>query len=519
MFLLCILDGFGLRGNSYFNAISQAKKPNLIKLFKTCPNIPIEGSGLSVGLPKGQMGNSEVGHLNFGAGRIVYQDITRIDKSIADGDFFTNSAFLEGMKKAVQNNSSLHLFGLVSDGCVHSSLLHLKALVKMAKDNEVKKVYLHAFMDGRDTSPKSGIDYMKEMVDYFHTIGLGKVATVMGRYYGMDRDKRWERNEKAYQAIINKIGIKSNDPVKAIQESYGKDITDEFILPVVIELGHPGEGKLQNNDIALFFNFRADRVRQLSYLFMGRQYEGFPHPNNPKLHLITLTNYDVELKEAHVAYPPVHLTNILGEVISRAGLRQLRIAETEKYAHVTYFFNGGVEEPFENEDRAMIPSPKVATYDLKPEMSSVEVSNEAVRRILSRKYDLVVLNFANCDMVGHSGILEATIKAVEAVDTGVGKVMKAIEEVKGQAIITADHGNAEQMYDPDSDGPHTAHTTNPVPFIFFDSSGKYGKVNLKRGGILADIAPTILQRLNINQPAEMTGQSMLIPGEIPAYKR
>ncbi|MCX6828261.1 MAG: 2,3-bisphosphoglycerate-independent phosphoglycerate mutase [candidate division Zixibacteria bacterium] len=518
MFLLCILDGFGLRTDPYYNAVVKANKPNLIKLFQSCPNIPIEGSGLAVGLPMGQMGNSEVGHLNFGAGRIVYQDVTRIDKSISDGDFFTNAAFLWGMKTALNQDSSIHLFGLVSDGCVHSSMEHLKALVTMAKDVGLKKVYLHAFMDGRDTPPNSGAGYIKEMVDFFNQTGVGKVATVMGRYYGMDRDKRWERTEKAYQAIVKKIGPRFDNPVAAIEESYRNYVTDEFIIPAVMNLGDEEEGKLRNGDVALFFNFRADRVRQLSYIFAGRQYDGYPHPDNPKVHLITMTNYDVELKEAQVAYPPVHLTNIFGEVISRHGLRQLRIAETEKYAHVTYFFNGGVEKPFENEDRVMIQSPKVATYDLKPEMSSVEVADETVRRILSRKYDVVILNFANCDMVGHSGIFEAAVKAVEAIDAGVGKVIRAVEEVQGQAIITADHGNAEQMFDPETNGPFTAHTTNPVPFIFYDCTNRLGKVSLREGGILADVAPTILQYLNINQPAQMTGQSLLIPGEIPAVK-
>jgi 2,3-bisphosphoglycerate-independent phosphoglycerate mutase len=514
MFLLCIMDGFGLRKDTYFNAVAMAKKPNIDRLFQTYPNTAIDGSGLAVGLPKGQMGNSEVGHLNFGAGRVVYQDITRIDKSIADGDFFTNKVLLDGINPAGGNDTAIHLFGLVSDGCVHSSLEHLQALVRMAKDKGVRNLFLHAFMDGRDTSPTSGINYMKEVVDYFGRVGLGKVATVMGRYYGMDRDKRWERTEKAYQAIVNKVGERYDSPLKAIEESYKKNITDEFILPAVMNLTTPDEGKLKAGDVALFFNFRADRVRQLSYLFAGRQYEGFPHPQSPKIHLITLTNYNEELKEARVAYPPIHLTNIFGEVIARQGLRQLRIAETEKYAHVTYFFNGGVETPFENEDRCMIPSPKVATYDLKPEMSSMEVADETVRRILSKKYDVIILNFANCDMVGHSGILEAAIKAVEAVDAGVGKVIKAVEEVKGQAIITADHGNAEQMYDPETGGPHTAHTTNPVPCIFYDSTGKLGRVSLRGGGILADVAPTILQYLNINQPAEMTGHSLFVPGEV-----
>lgn len=518
MFLMCILDGFGLRSQEYYNAVISANKPNLTKLFKTCPNIPIQASGLAVGLPDGQMGNSEVGHLNFGAGRIVYQEVTRIDKSITDGDFFTNQVLLDGMKRAVKNNSAVHLFGLISDGCVHSSLEHLKALVRMAKEYNVSKLYLHAFMDGRDTPPHSGVDYMKQVVGYFSKEGLGKVATVMGRYYGMDRDKRWERIEKAYQAVVNRVGEGFPDPVSAIEASYRNNITDEFIIPLVVNLDNENEGKLQNDDVALFFNFRSDRVRQLSYVLAGHDTEQYTHPQNPNVHLITMTNYDVDLKEARVAFPPTQHRNIFGEIISRAGLKQLRIAETEKYPHVTFFFNGGIEEPFENEDRALVPSPKVATYDLKPEMSSVEVADETVRRILSKEYDVIILNFANCDMVGHTGILEAAIKAVEAVDAGVGKVIRAVEEVKGQAIITADHGNAEQMYDPDTDGPFTAHTTNPVPFIYFDSTGKSKTIRLRRGGILADVAPTILQCLNIDKPAEMTGKSMFVSGEVPIYR-
>lgn len=518
MFLLCILDGFGLRGHEYYNAVIKARKPNLLKLYKSCPNIPIQGSGLAVGLPEGQMGNSEVGHLNIGAGRIVYQDVTRIDKSIVDGDFFENQAFVKGFDLALKNNSAVHLFGLVSDGCVHSSMEHLKALTRMAKKRGIRKLFLHAFMDGRDTPPHSGAGYMKEMVDYFNEIGLGKVATVMGRYYGMDRDKRWDRTEKAYRAIVNKGGPHSADPVAAIEQSYKDDVTDEFIIPIVIDHGDEDQGRLRNGDVALFFNFRADRVRQLSYLFTGHDAKDFPHPDNPKIHLITMTNYDAGLKEAHVAFPPVRLQNIFGEILAREGLRQLRIAETEKYAHVTYFFNGGVEVPFENEDRVMIHSPKVATYDLKPEMSSVEVADEAVRRILSKKYDVIILNFANCDMVGHTGVLEAAVKAVEAVDNGLGKIMKAVEAVKGQAIITADHGNAEQMWDPDTNGPFTAHTTNPVPFIFYDSTARGSKVRLRRGGILADLAPTIMHYLNIKRPAEMTGKSMFVSGEVPAFR-
>ncbi len=518
MFLLCILDGFGLRSDPKYNAIANARTPNIDKLFKTCPNVPIDGSGLSVGLPDGQMGNSEVGHLNIGAGRIVYQDISRIDRAIEDGSFFKNDVFLEGMKKAAAQNNAVHLFGLVSDGCVHSSMEHIKALAKMAGENGVKKLYLHAFMDGRDTPPNSGVGYMKEIVDYFHQIGLGKVATVGGRYYGMDRDKRWERVEKAYRAIVHKDGIKADNPVHAIEASYKNGITDEFILPTVINLDGGNEGQLQSGDVALFFNFRSDRVRQLCHVLTGDDPDGFPHPDNPDIDLITMTSYDIELTTAHVAFPPVRLVNIFGEILSREGLKQLRIAETEKYAHVTFFFNGGVEKPFEGEDRVLIPSPKVATYDLKPEMSSVEVADEAARRIRSGKYDVVILNFANCDMVGHTGIMEAAVKAVEAVDAGLGKVLAAVDDMNGQAIITADHGNAEQMYDPATDGPHTAHTTNPVPFIFYESSGEMRNFRLREGGILADIAPTILQRLNINQPAEMTGKSLLVTGEIPVKR-
>nr|MBN2277518.1 2,3-bisphosphoglycerate-independent phosphoglycerate mutase [candidate division Zixibacteria bacterium] len=519
MFLLCILDGFGLRTSDYYNAVISANKPNLVRLFQSCPNIPIQGSGQAVGLPAGQMGNSEVGHLNFGAGRIVYQDVTRIDKAITDGDFFTNPVFLEGMNRATKNKTSIHLFGLVSDGCVHSSMEHMKALVRLAKEKGVKNLYLHAFMDGRDTPPHSGSGFMQETVAFFKKTGLGKVATVMGRYYGMDRDKRWDRNEKAYQAIVNKKGDRFDNPVTAIKESYAEGVTDEFIIPVVANLGDENEGWLRDGDVALFFNFRADRVRQLCYLFSGRDPENYPHPDRPEIHLITMTNYDVTLTSAHVAFPPVRLINIFGEIISRAGLRQLRIAETEKYAHVTYFFNGGVEKSFENEDRCMIPSPKVQTYDLKPEMSSVEVADETVKRILSKKYDVVVLNFANCDMVGHTGVFEAAVKAVEAVDTGLGRVLKAVEEVHGQAIITADHGNAEQMYDDDTNGPFTAHTTNPVPFIFFDSTGRNNRVRLRSGGFLADVAPTILEYLNIKQPDEMTGQSIFVSGEVPVFRR
>ncbi len=518
MFLLCILDGCGLRKEREYNAVLGANKPNIDELFKTCPHAPIDGSGLAVGLPKGQMGNSEVGHLNIGAGRVVYQDITRIDKSISDGDFFKKDVFLTGMKKAVSDKKAVHLLGLVSDGCVHSSLNHLQALVKMAKDNGVTKLYLHAFMDGRDTPPHSGEGYMKDTVEFLDKTGLGKVATVSGRYYGMDRDKRWERIEKSYDAIVRRKGVKADDPVEAIRQSYKNDVTDEFIVPVVINLGDENEGRLQDGDVAIFFNFRADRVRQMCHILTGDDPEGWSHPDNPNVHLITMTQYDKLLTKAHVAFPQVHLNNIFGEVISKHGLKQLRIAETEKYAHVTFFFNGGVEKPFDGEERILIPSPKVATYDLKPEMSSVEVSDKAAEAIRSGKFDVVILNFANCDMVGHTGDYNAAVKAVGAVDTGLGKVLAAVKEQQGMAIVTADHGNAEKMYDEKTHGPHTAHTTNLVPCIFYDSTGKMGKVKVREGGILADLAPTMLHCLGIEQPAEMTGRNLLVPSEVPVTR-
>jgi len=513
------MDGFGLRPDSYYNAVIQAKKPNLIRLQKKSPNIPIQGSGRAVGLPEGQMGNSEVGHLNLGAGRIVYQDVTRIDKAIEDGEFFENKVFLDGMKAARDNDRSVHLIGLISDGCVHSSLVHLKALVEMARKNNVKKLYLHSLMDGRDTSPTAGVKYLQEVISHMNEVGLGKVATVGGRYYGMDRDKRWPRTEKHYQAIVNRVGEKYDDPIKAIKDSYAKEVTDEFIIPVIIETGSEDGGKIIDGDTVICFNFRADRMRQFCHMLEGHKTDPeYKFPANPRVHLVTMTNYAKDIPEAKVAFPKMSMKNLFGEIISRAGMKQLRIAETEKYAHVTYFFNGGGETPFEGEDRCMIPSPKVATYDLKPEMSSVEVTDEAVKRILSKKYDLIVLNFANCDMVGHSGDLKAATKAVEAVDAGLGRVIEAVEKVGGQAIITADHGNAEQMYDPETKGPHTAHTTNPVPFIFYDSTGRAGSVKLRSGGKLADIAPTILEYLGLEQPEEMTGQSMFVPGEIPVSK-
>ncbi len=515
MVLLCVLDGFGLREATPDNAVAAAHKPNFDWLVANYPHTKIDGSGLSVGLPKGQMGNSEVGHLNLGAGRVVYQDVTRIDKAIEDGDFFENEAFTSAMERVAADGKAVHLFGLVSDGLVHSSMEHLYALTELAKKKGVKQVYLHAFMDGRDTSPTAGKDYMAEVLQKFDEIGLGKVSTVSGRYYAMDRDKRWERVDKAYRAVVYGEGEKFDDPVEAIKASYEKKVTDEFIVPIVIDPGDDSAGRLKDGDAAIFFNFRADRVRELCYMFLGDIIEGYNHDHNPTVELVTMTNYDTKMTKAKVAFHPVHLTNILGEILSNQGLKQLRTAETEKYAHVTFFFNGGTEKPFDGEDRDMIPSPKVATYDLKPEMSSVEVTDNVVEKIISGKYDFILINYANCDMVGHSGIFEAAKKAVEAVDVALGRLIEAVKKVDGVAFITADHGNAEMMVDPESGGPFTAHTTSLVPFVVFDPSHKLGdssKIEMRDGGILADVAPTVLDVMGIEQPNEMTGQSLITRG-------
>jgi 2,3-bisphosphoglycerate-independent phosphoglycerate mutase len=510
MFLWCILDGFGLRPEAEGNAIIAAEKPNITRLFRRWPNRQINGSGLAVGLPEGQMGNSEVGHLNFGAGRVVYQDITRIDKSIKDGSFFNNDVLVSSMREAIEKGKAIHLLGLVSDGCVHSSMVHLEALIKMAADMKAQKLFLHAFLDGRDTPPHSGAGYIKLTQEMFKKHGVGSIATLMGRYWGMDRDKRWDRVEKAYNAIVYGRGRESSDPVTAVEESYKADVTDEFVEPVVFNSGN-GDSKLTSGDLALFFNFRADRVRQLNHVFEGGQpLIDISETNNPdslKVNLVNMTLYDETLKTPKVAFPPVRLTHIFGEVISAHGLKQLRIAETEKYPHVTYFFNGGEEKPFPGEDRVMIPSPKVATYDLQPEMSAPEVADKTVEAIESEKHDVIVLNFANCDMVGHTGVFDAAVKAVEIVDGCAGKVFDALLRKGGAGILTADHGNAELMIDFENGGPHTAHTTNPVPLALVN--GPKG-ATLRPGGKLADVAPTILELLNIEKPVEMTGRSLLL---------
>jgi len=507
MILLLVMDGFGINEKKEGNAIALAKKPNLDRLFADYPHTVLGASGLDVGLPEGQMGNSEVGHLNFGAGRIVYQEITRISKAIQDGSFFENKILLQTMNKVKENNSALHLMGLVSDGGVHSSLNHLYALLKLAKDKGVRELYVHAFMDGRDTSPTAGKEYIKQLLEKFREYDIGFLSTVVGRYYAMDRDKRWERVEKAYRAMVYGEGKLTSDPVKAVEESYNEEVTDEFIKPIVVsESGNPLSGRIKEKDVGIFFNFRADRARELSYVLSEKDFKEFDRGDNLTIHLVNMTLYDEKLKTP-VAFPPNRLKNILPEVLSRRGLKQLRIAETEKYAHVTFFFNGGEETPFEGEDRILVHSPKVPTYDLKPEMSAYDVTDKVVQAIDSGKYDFILLNYANPDMVGHTGILEAAIKAVEAVDTCVGRVIDAVKKTGSIAMVTADHGNAEMMVDYNNGEPFTAHTTDLVPFILV-KNGFSGK--LRPRGILADVAPTILYLMGIPKPSEMDGQNLIL---------
>ncbi len=507
MILLLIMDGYGLNPEKEGNAIACAKKPNLDRLFKDYPCTTLGASGWDVGLPEGQMGNSEVGHLNFGAGRIVYQEITRIDKAIQDKTFFKNSVLTEAMERAKKRGVNLHLLGLVSDGCVHSSPNHLYALLRMAKDKGVEKVLVHAFLDGRDTSPTGGMGFLKQLLDKFKEYGIGELATVAGRYYAMDRDKRWERVQKAYQAMVSGEGNQANNIMDAIKASYDNKVTDEFVLPIVVcDDENQPTGRIQKDDVGIFFNFRADRARELSHALTDENFKEFPRPDNLTIDLVNLTLYDEKLK-TRVAFPPVRMSNILGEVLSNEGKKQLRIAETEKYAHVTFFFNGGEEEAFEGEDRILIPSPKVPTYDLKPEMSAYEVTEAVVREIESRKYDLIVLNYANPDMVGHTGVLSAAIKAVEAVDECVGRVITAVKEVGGIAMVTADHGNAEKMIDSNNGQTFTAHTTNRVPFALIMDGFKG---TLRSDGRLADVAPTILHLMNIKKPEEMEGRNLIV---------
>ena len=495
---LIIMDGFGLANASDDNAVSLAQTPVLDRLFREYANTTLSASGLDVGLPDGQMGNSEVGHTNIGGGRVVFQDLPRISRAIDDGSFFKNEAYNKAMDNCLKNGSSLHLYGLLSDGGVHSHIQHLFALLQMAKDKGLEKVYVHCFLDGRDVSPTSGKGFVQELCDKCAEIGVGKIATVMGRYYAMDRDKRWERVQMAYDAMVYGEGVHNADPVDAVAKSYANGVTDEFVEPVVCD----SEGTIGDNDSVIFFNFRPDRAREITRAIVDPEFDGFQREFFPTTYVCN-TEYDASMPNVLVAWPRVAVKNGLGEYLSSMGMTQLRIAETEKYAHVTFFFNGGVEKQYPGEDRVLVPSPKVATYDLQPEMSAFEVCDKCVERIESGAYDVIILNFANCDMVGHTGVLEAAVKAVETVDTCVGKVVDATLKMGGIAMITADHGNAEDMKQEDG-SPMTAHTTNLVPFILCGAGSEL------RTGRLADIAPTILDVLGLACPPEMDGRTLIV---------
>ncbi|MDT8717896.1 2,3-bisphosphoglycerate-independent phosphoglycerate mutase [Clostridium sp. 19966] len=502
--MLMILDGFGITDKVEGNAVKAANKPNYDGLFAKYPHTQLEASGLEVGLPKGQMGNSEVGHLNIGAGRIVYQELTRITKAIEDGDFFDNAALNTAVENAIKNNSSLHLMGLLSSGGVHSHIEHLKALLKLAKDKGLSKVYVHGFLDGRDVPPSSGKEFVTELENYMKEINSGKIATLSGRYYAMDRDKRWERVELAYNAMVLSKGETASSAIEAVDKSYNDNKTDEFVLPtVILEDGKP-VANIKSGDSVIFFNFRPDRAREITRSINDKVFDGFKR-ETLDLTFVTMTQYDSTIEGVKVAYLPQSYKNTLGEYVSSLGKKQLRIAETEKYAHVTFFFNGGVEEPNPGEERALISSPKVATYDLKPEMSAYEVTEELLKQLDADKYDMVILNFANPDMVGHTGIFEAAKAAIEAVDVCLGKIVNKVLEKDGAVFITADHGNAEQMIDYSTGAPMTAHTTDPVPFLYVAN----GATEMRDGGRLSDIAPTMLQVMGIEAPAEMTGKSLI----------
>lgn len=497
--ILMILDGFGIAPEKG-NAIKAANKPNIDKLFAENPVTQIGASGMDVGLPDGQMGNSEVGHTNMGAGRIVYQELTRITKTINEDKLKENEAIVNAMDKAIENGTALHLMGLLSSGGVHSHNTHLYGILELAKKKGLENVYVHAFLDGRDVPPSSAAEFMDELLDKMKEIGVGKVATVSGRYYAMDRDNNWDRVEKTYAAMVYGEGEKADCPVCAVKNSYDKGVTDEFVVPVVVD----GGAQVKPNDSVIFFNFRPDRAREITRTFVDPDFKGFERKNGFfPVNFVCMTQYDATMPNVDVAFKPQTLKNTLGEYVSNKGMTQLRIAETEKYAHVTFFFNGGVEKQYEGEDRILVKSPAVATYDLQPEMSAYEVTDKLVPAIESGKYDMIILNYANCDMVGHTGVFEAAVKAVEAVDTCVGRVVEAIKKMGGVALITADHGNADKMVDADG-SPFTAHTTNPVPFcvVGYDCQ-------LREGGRLADIAPTMLQIMGLEQPAEMDGVSLI----------
>ncbi len=507
---LIILDGFGINESVEGNAIKAAKTPNIDRYFAEYPNTVLFASGMAVGLPDGQMGNSEVGHTNIGAGRVVYQELTRITKSIDDGDFYSNETLLAAVENCKKNNSALHFAGLLSDGGVHSHIEHLFGLIDFAKKNGLTKVFVHPIMDGRDVSPTSGIDFIKALQDKLASTGIGKIATVSGRYYAMDRDNNWNRVEKAYNAMVNSQGDMVEDIVAAMEKSYttkdenGAFITDEFIIPMVVcENGTP-VGKIEANDSVICFNFRPDRAREITRTYVDPDFNGFTRSFFP-LYYVCITQYDASMPNVNIAFKPQSLKNTFGEYLSQKGMKQLRIAETEKYAHVTFFFNGGVEDVYEGEDRKLIPSPKVATYDMQPEMSAYKVADACAELINEDKYDCIILNFANCDMVGHTGVFDAAVKAVEAVDECLGKVAEAILSKGGKVLVTADHGNADKMFEPDTKDVFTAHTTNPVPLIIMGA----GDLKLQRGK-LCDLTPTMLDLMGLDQPEEMTGQSVII---------
>ena len=505
--VLMILDGFGLNDIHEGNAVYSADTPNIDNLMKKYPFVKGNASGLAVGLPDGQMGNSEVGHLNMGAGRIVYQELTRITKEINDGDFFDNTELKSSFENAKRNNSAVHIYGLLSDGGVHSHNTHLYALVEMAKKEGVNDVFIHCFMDGRDTAPQSGLGYIEELESKLKEIGVGKIATVIGRYYAMDRDNRWERTKESYDAMTNGVGIHFNSAVEGIKASYDEGTTDEFVKPIVITNDDDTPiSTIKDKDSIIFYNFRPDRARQITRAFCCDEFDGFDRGSRIKVHYTCFTEYDVTIPNKSIAFKKVEINNTLGEYISSLGLKQARIAETEKYAHVTFFFNGGIEEPYKGEDRFLVNSPKVATYDLKPEMSAYEVCDKLCQAITSKEYDLIIVNFANPDMVGHTGIKSAAISAVEAVDECVGKAIDALLSVDGVCFLCADHGNSEQMVDYETGDSFTAHTTNPVPFILINYDEKY---TLRENGCLADIAPTLLECMGIDKPKEMTGESLL----------
>lgn len=500
--MLLIMDGYGVSGQQAGNAIAAANKPNLDRIFATYPHTTIGASGLQVGLPEGQMGNSEVGHLNIGAGRIVYQELTKITKSVQDGDFFENPVLNEAMDHALSKGSSLHLLGLLSDGGVHSHIDHLLALIGMAARKGLKKVFVHGFLDGRDVPPRCAVQYVIQCEETMKQIGVGSIATISGRYYSMDRDNRWERVTLAYQAMTSGIGEYADSAVAAVENAYSRGENDEFVRPTIVN----SDGMIQNGDAIIMFNFRPDRAREITRTFVDPEFSGFQREKMPQdLYYACMTQYDKTMPNVHVAYLPQNLKNTFGQYIAELGLKQLRIAETEKYAHVTFFFNGGVEAPNPGEDRILVDSPKVATYDLQPEMSAYGVTDRVLEQIAGDRYDVIILNFANPDMVGHTGIMEAAVAAIEAIDSCVGKITDAVLAKGGQILLTADHGNAEAMLD-ETGAVQTAHSTNPVPLVFISNEPK----ELAEGGILADLAPTLLTMMDLPIPSEMTGKSLLI---------